>query len=133
MRFRTIGAGEVALAFARKALATGHEVVLSNRHGPDSLAGKVAELGRGASAAGVQEAANLDYVLLAVPWPSVENALKGQPAWNGRVLIGYHRPRPQGPDRDQVGAGSRTRSRCAAGARHLAAHRRRTSRATLRS
>ena len=92
MRFGTIGAGEVALAFAREALATGHEVVLSNRHGPDSLAGKVAELGRGASAAGVQEAASLDYVLLAVPWPNVENALKGLPAWNGRVLIDATNP-----------------------------------------
>jgi hypothetical protein len=33
MKFGTIGAGTVALAFAREALATGHEVVLSSRHG----------------------------------------------------------------------------------------------------
>ena len=38
------------------------------------LAGKVADLGRGASAATVGEAASLDYVLLAVPWPNVEDA-----------------------------------------------------------
>src|SRR5438093_3370480 len=87
MKFGTIGAGAVALAFAREALARGHEVVLSNRHGPDALADKVAELGRGASAASVEEAASLDYVLLAVPWRNVESALKGLPAWNGRVLI----------------------------------------------
>jgi len=53
MKFGTIGAGAVALAFAREALAAGHEVVLSSRHGPESLAGKVAELGDGASAATV--------------------------------------------------------------------------------
>ncbi len=87
MKFGTIGAGAVALAFAREALATGHEVVLSGRRGPESLAGKVAELGHGASAATVGEAASLDYVLLAVPWPNVEDALRGLPAWNGRVLI----------------------------------------------
>ena len=49
MKFGTIGAGAVALAFGREALARGHEVVLSSRHGPDALADKVAELGRDAS------------------------------------------------------------------------------------
>ena len=92
MKFGTIGAGTVALAFAREALATGHEVVLSSRRGPDALAGKVAKLGRGASAATVEEAASLDYVLLAVPWPNVEGALQGLPAWNGRVLIDATNP-----------------------------------------
>jgi 8-hydroxy-5-deazaflavin:NADPH oxidoreductase len=48
MRIGTIGAGEVALAVAREALARGHEVVLSSRGGPAVLADKAAELGRGA-------------------------------------------------------------------------------------
>jgi predicted dinucleotide-binding enzyme len=92
MKFGTIGAGAVALAFAREALATGHEVVLSSRRGPESIAGKIAKLGHGASAATVAEAASLDYVLLAVPWPNVEEALWGLPAWNGRVLIDATNP-----------------------------------------
>ncbi len=92
MKFGTIGAGTVALAFAREALAAGHEVVLSNRHGPESLAGKIAELGDRASAAPIKEAASLDYVLLAVPWPNVEDALRGLPPWNGRVLIDATNP-----------------------------------------
>ena len=92
MKFGAIGAGTVALAFAREALAVGHAVVLSSRRGPESLASKVTELGRGASAAVVEEAASLDYVLLAVPWPNVEDALRGLPAWNGRVLIDATNP-----------------------------------------
>ena len=92
MKFGTIGAGTVALAFARPALAAGHQVVLSCRHGPESLVGKVAELGDGAFAAPVEKAASLDYVLLAVPWPNVEDALRGLPAWNGRVLIDATNP-----------------------------------------
>jgi 8-hydroxy-5-deazaflavin:NADPH oxidoreductase len=92
MKFGTIGAGTVALAFARRALAAGHQVVLSCRHGPESLVGKVAELGDGAFAAPVEKAASLDYVLLAVPWPNVEDALRGLPAWNGRVLIDATNP-----------------------------------------
>jgi len=87
MRFGTIGAGAVALGFAREALRAGHQVVLSNRHGPDSLADLVAELGSGASAATIAEAASLEYVLFAVPWPNVEDALRGLPPWNGRGLI----------------------------------------------
>jgi len=92
MKFGTIGAGAVALAFAREALAKSHEVVLSSRGGPDALADKVAALGPGASAASVEEAASPEYVLLAVPWRNVESALKGLPAWNGRVLIDATNP-----------------------------------------
>jgi predicted dinucleotide-binding enzyme len=92
MKIGTIGAGTVALSFAREALAVGHEVVLSSRRGPKSLAVKIAELGDGASAAPVEEAASLDYVLLAVPWPNVENALEDLPPWNGRVLIDATNP-----------------------------------------
>jgi len=92
MKFGTIGAGAVALAFAREALAAGHEVVLSRRRGRVSLSGKIVELGHGASAGTVEAAASLDYVLLAVPWPNVEDALRGLPAWNGRVLIDATNP-----------------------------------------
>ena len=92
MKIGTIGAGEVALAFAREALAQGHEVVLSSRRGPEALAAQVAELGKGASAAPVADAASLDYVLLAVPWNNVEEALSGLPDWNGRVLIDATNP-----------------------------------------
>ncbi|RFB78169.1 NADPH-dependent F420 reductase [Methylovirgula sp. 4M-Z18] len=92
MKFGTIGAGAVALGFAREALRAGHKVVLSSRRGLDSLADVVAELGNGAAAASVAEAASLDYVLLAVPWPNVEDALRGLPAWNGRVLIDATNP-----------------------------------------
>src|SRR5713226_9946077 len=92
MKFGTIGAGTVAFAFARKVVATGHEVVLSSRRGLESLASKVAELGHGSSAATVEEAASLDYVLLAVPWPNVEDALRRLPAWNGRGRIAATNP-----------------------------------------
>src|SRR5260370_31543504 len=92
MRLGAIGSGAVALGFAREALRAGHQLVLSNRRGPDSLAHVVAELGNGASAATAAEAASLDYVLFAVPWPNVEDALRDLPAWNGRVLIDATNP-----------------------------------------
>ena len=92
MRIGSIGAGEVALAVAREAIARGHEILLSSRSGPNALADEVAELGRGALAATAEEAASLDYVLLAVPWKNVEAALRGLPEWHGRVLIDATNP-----------------------------------------
>src|SRR5437879_12100698 len=83
MRIGTIGAGEVALAVAREALARGHEIVLSSRRGPDALVDKVSELGRGVSAATVEEAASPDYVLLAVAWKNGEAASRSLRAWTG--------------------------------------------------
>jgi predicted dinucleotide-binding enzyme len=46
----TIGAGTVAQAIARHALASGHQVMLSNRRGPAALAELIEELGPAATA-----------------------------------------------------------------------------------
>src|SRR5262249_60833197 len=48
--------------------------------------------GHGAVTARVEGAASLDYVLPAVPWRNVEDALQGLSAWNGRVLIDATNP-----------------------------------------
>lgn len=89
MRIGMIGAGRVAQAVARHALAAGHDVVLSNRHGPASLAGLVHDLGPQASAGTPAEAAKADLVLLAVPWAPIEAAPKatGVADWAGRIVI----------------------------------------------
>lgn len=42
MHIGLIGAGQVAQAFARKAVDAGHHVVFSNSRGPDSLAAPAA-------------------------------------------------------------------------------------------
>ena len=81
-----LGAGEVARAFAQRALAAGHQVVLSNRRGPESLRPLVQTLGPGASAATPQQAAEHPVVLLAVPWLQVEACLHPL-AWSGQVLV----------------------------------------------
>jgi 8-hydroxy-5-deazaflavin:NADPH oxidoreductase len=63
-----IGSGKIGSALARLAVAAGHDVVLSNRRGPDSLAELVAELGPKARAATPAEAAAAgDLVVVTVP------------------------------------------------------------------
>ncbi|MDR7254773.1 putative dinucleotide-binding enzyme [Nocardioides sp. BE266] len=63
-----IGSGHIGSTVARLALAGGHEVVLSNSRGPETLADLVAELGDGARAATAEEAAEAgDLVVVTIP------------------------------------------------------------------
>ena len=63
-----IGSGNIGTTVARLAVGAGHQVVLSNSRGPDTLADTVAELGPRASAATSGEAAAAgDIVVVSVP------------------------------------------------------------------
>src|SRR5260221_13018031 len=87
MKIGFLGAGVVARTIARHVLPFGHEVVLSNARGIDSLAPLVSELGHGAAAGTLQQAADKDIVVLAVGWPSVQAALLSIPDWKGCILV----------------------------------------------
>ena len=63
-----IGSGQLGITIAQLAIDAGHQVVLSNSRGPETLAGTVAELGLRASAATSAEAAAAGYlVVVTVP------------------------------------------------------------------
>ena len=63
-----IGAGHIGSQVARLAVAQGHNVVLSNSRGPETLSGLVAELGPRARAATPAEAARAaDIAVVTVP------------------------------------------------------------------
>ncbi|MCD5352533.1 NAD(P)-binding domain-containing protein, partial [Kineosporia mesophila] len=63
-----IGSGNIGSTVARLALAAGHDVVLSNSRGPETLADLVADLGPNARAATAEEAAQAgDIVVVTVP------------------------------------------------------------------
>ena len=87
MKFGFIGAGVVAQTIARHVLPFGHEVLLSNSRGPETLADVVCKLGQGASAGTPQQAADQDVVVLSVDWDNVPRALASIPDWSGRILI----------------------------------------------
>jgi predicted dinucleotide-binding enzyme len=64
-----IGSGHIGTAIARRAIEQGHDVVLSNSRGPDTLSELVAELGPRARAATAGEAgAAGDLVVVTVPF-----------------------------------------------------------------
>src|ERR1700726_2016516 len=87
MKIGFIGASAVAQTISKHVLPYGHQVVLSNSRGPDSLVSLVKELGPGAEAGTPQQAAEQDLVVLAVNWSSVQAALFSIADWKGRILV----------------------------------------------
>lgn len=62
-----IGSGNIGSTVARLAVDAGHDVVLSNSRGPETLQDLVTELGPHARAGTTQEAASADVVMVSVP------------------------------------------------------------------
>jgi predicted dinucleotide-binding enzyme len=91
MTLGIIGSGSIGQALARQAVRAGHQVILANSRGPASLSGVAAELGTGASAGTVAQAAESDLVAIAVPWSAISDAVTGID-WNGRIVIDATNP-----------------------------------------
>jgi predicted dinucleotide-binding enzyme len=69
-----IGSGNLGTTVARLAIEAGHQVVLSNSRGPETLADAVAELGpRAAAATSAEAAADGDLVVVTVPVKAFPN------------------------------------------------------------
>jgi predicted dinucleotide-binding enzyme len=86
-----IGAGAIGQAMAKRLVAAGIDVILSNSRGPASLAPVVDALGPHARAGTRQEAAAADIVFVSVNWARLDDALGGID-WNGRILIDANNP-----------------------------------------
>src|SRR5882672_112582 len=89
-----IGAGRIGSQLARLAVANGHEVVISNSRGPETLSALVTELGPKARAGTVAEAARAgDIVVVAVPLKSYRT-IPVEPL-AGKVVIDTNNYYPQ--------------------------------------
>lgn len=86
MKIGFIGAGKVGKTIARHLINAGHQVIISNSRGPESLQGLVGELGSRAKAGTKDEAVQSDLVILCVSWKDAQEALKGID-WKGRILL----------------------------------------------
>jgi hypothetical protein len=91
-----IGSGNIGSTVARLAVDAGHDVVMSNSRGPDTLHGLVAELGPRARAATAEQAAAAgDVVVVTIPLKNYRSVPVD--ALRGKVVIdtmNYY------PDRD---------------------------------
>jgi len=88
MRIGIIGTGKIGTAIARQLTRIGHEVVLANSRGPDTLRDLAAELGPNATAGTVADAAAVgEIVVLAVPYAAVEETLRAAGPLDGKVVV----------------------------------------------
>src|SRR4249919_3137578 len=89
-----IGAGHIGSQVARLAIAHGHDVVMSNSRGPDTLAALVAELGPRARAATATDAAKAgDIVVVSVPLKNYRDVPVAPLA--GKIVIDTNNYYPQ--------------------------------------
>jgi 8-hydroxy-5-deazaflavin:NADPH oxidoreductase len=82
-----IGSGAVGRAVATRALSARIPVVIGNSRGPSTLKELVGELGEGASAGTVAQAADADLVVVAIPFVKVPELVGEVPDWSGRVVV----------------------------------------------
>jgi len=87
-----LGAGAIAQALARRLVAGGFTVLLSNRRGPDSLRDVTAALGPGVAAGTIDQAAAQQVVVIAIPWSQLPGVLGRITSWQGRVVIDTTNP-----------------------------------------
>jgi predicted dinucleotide-binding enzyme len=89
-----IGAGHIGSQLARLAVASGHDVVVSNSRGPETLSSLVAELGPRARAATPSDAARAgDLVVVSVPLRSYRSVPVEPLA--GKIVIDTNNYYPQ--------------------------------------
>ncbi len=94
MRIGIIGAGNIGGTLAREFVGVGHDVMLSNSRGPQTLAALVAELGDRAHAGTVEEAAAYgDVVVVSVPFGRYQEL--PSTGFAGKVVIDTNNYYPQ--------------------------------------
>lgn len=102
MSIGIIGAGGLGSKVARALAKKGISATISNSRGPASLAPLIEEVGPTIKAGTLAEAAGAEIVLVAVRWVDLGKALRGLPAWNGRIVIDGTNPveflDPNSPD-----------------------------------
>jgi predicted dinucleotide-binding enzyme len=102
MSIGIIGAGGLGSNVARALAKKGIAATISNSRGPASLAPLIEEVGPTIKAGTLAEAASAEIVLVAVRWVDLGKALRGLPAWNGRIVIDGTNPveflEPNSPD-----------------------------------
>ncbi|GAB4027479.1 NADPH-dependent F420 reductase [Spirosoma koreense] len=87
MTIGILGAGNIGKALAGHLSEAGHQVLLSNSKGPDSLSELATQLGANVRPVWAAEASKAELVILSVPWPKVKEVVGEVPDWTGKIVI----------------------------------------------
>jgi 8-hydroxy-5-deazaflavin:NADPH oxidoreductase len=91
VRVGVIGAGRIGGGAARLLARAGHEVLLSFSRDPERLRAQAEEIGAQAGTP-AEAAAFGDVVILAVPWPAIDEAIEQAGSLEGKVVIDTTNP-----------------------------------------
>lgn len=88
MKVGFLGAGQLAQAIGGALIEAGHEIVLTNSRGPETLTDLVDQMGPGCTATTADRLKDeTDVVILAVRWWQREDALTPLPDWDGAIVV----------------------------------------------
>jgi len=82
-----LGAGKVGITLGTRYAAVGHEVLVANSRGPQSVSAIFSKIDAPVTAATVSEVMRCEVVLLATPWLEVPGVLSQSLSWDGRILV----------------------------------------------
>ena len=87
MNYSIIGSGKVGSALARHFAQKNINVAVANSRGPESIAQFVRELEGKIRAVHLAEALEADIVILAAPFPALQNVARAKIDWSGQIII----------------------------------------------
>jgi len=86
-QYAIVGSGNIGSALARLFARAGIEVNLANTRGPESLLPFAASLGPSVHAVALEEALGSEVILMAIPFPAVEQFGKSRGDWTGKTVV----------------------------------------------
>src|SRR5260221_14482099 len=76
------------MTLAAKFAKSGHDVLLANSRGPESLSASLSELDAPLTVSSSADLlASAEIVFLCLPWVKVQDVLTSDIDWNGRILV----------------------------------------------
>lgn len=87
-----LGAGRIGQALAGHFVGAGHDVVIANSRGPETLSDLVADLGPRARAGTKAEVAAAPIIFLCVMWSQIPDAVSGLGAVDRRIVVDTSNP-----------------------------------------
>lgn len=87
MKIGVLGSATVGMTLATRLAKRGHDVLIANSRGPESLLAALREGSSDARPAAATEVLRCDVVFLAVPWTKVADALPPALDWDSRILV----------------------------------------------
>ncbi len=88
MKVGMIGAGTVGMTLGEHFTAAGHQVLITNSWGPESISAKLAGKGQPLKPVTLKELLEqAEVFFLALPWRDVRDFLRSSVDWRGRVVV----------------------------------------------